>query len=174
MIMGEIAEHDFPEQWPNLVTNLLHLFENSNPTAPAASSSLKCLLLVSQHFHDKQIQHVFPNLVRLIFNLVLIMMQKVPYMMRMSIDERYPPRTRARGLQIVNQLFKLLAMLLGAYEDGNFTYFKMLIFSYSFAITTCSRSHTQNCYHKYLLIYTHGDQNVLYEHYYDIDQEFPT
>jgi hypothetical protein len=62
--MGEIAENDFPEKWPNLVTNLLHLFENSNPTAPTAGSSMKCLLVVSEHFNDAQVQFVFPNLVR--------------------------------------------------------------------------------------------------------------
>lgn len=67
--MGEIASFDFPEEWPNLVTNLLHMFDKSDPKSVTASSSLKCLLMVSEHFHSAQIQQVFPNLVRKLMQL---------------------------------------------------------------------------------------------------------
>lgn len=47
--------------------------------------------------------------------------------MRVSVDDRYSPLTRGRALNIVNVLIELLAMLLGAFEEGNKTHFSKFV-----------------------------------------------
>ncbi|KAL0489211.1 importin-IPO9 [Acrasis kona] len=97
MAIGEIAQFDFPEKWPDLVSNLLNLFSKSDPKSAVAANSLKCLLIVSEHFNDSQIELVYPNL--------------VPSLLNISCDSRYSKVVRSKALIL------MLNMLIGACEE---------------------------------------------------------
>ena len=68
MIIGEIASHDFPENWPDLLETLLNLFQSAQPTNSQAFGALKCMSIVAEHFADNQLFSLFPKLFPYVMN----------------------------------------------------------------------------------------------------------
>jgi hypothetical protein len=103
MIIAEIAEHDYPEQWPDLVNILVQQFETCAPNDPMALGSLKCLSLVAEHFSDRQVGLLFPTL--------------FPYVMNVTQSEKYPQLVRSKALSVAAELIELLGMMKMEFEE---------------------------------------------------------
>ena len=97
MIIAEIASHDFPEQWPDLITVLIQQFESAGNNEKMAYGSLKCLSLVAEHFSDHQVGVLFPNL--------------FPYAMKVAESANVHVLVRSKALSIASQLIQLLGMM---------------------------------------------------------------
>ncbi|KAL9650044.1 hypothetical protein ABK040_003162 [Willaertia magna] len=101
MIIAEISEHDFPDEWPNLIEIIIKIYEGSNSEIQSFGA-LKCLSLVAQHFTDKQTIVAFPVL--------------TPYMLTIAANTQIPQNVRAKALTVCIELFYLLGMTAG---DGS-------------------------------------------------------
>ncbi|KAL9654710.1 hypothetical protein ABK040_008507 [Willaertia magna] len=93
MIIAEISEHDFPDEWPNLIEIIIKIYEGSNSEIQSFGA-LKCLSLVAQHFTDKQTIVAFPVL--------------TPYMLTIAANTQIPQNVRAKALTVCIELFYLL------------------------------------------------------------------
>eukprot|EP01059_Diplonema_ambulator_P014297 TRINITY_DN25176_c0_g1_i1.p1 TRINITY_DN25176_c0_g1~~TRINITY_DN25176_c0_g1_i1.p1 ORF type:complete len:1002 (+),score=114.19 TRINITY_DN25176_c0_g1_i1:88-3006(+) len=47
VVVGEIATHDFPEEWPTLLTDLVNVLASSQPP-PVVAATVKCLRLIAE------------------------------------------------------------------------------------------------------------------------------
>ena len=102
MSIAEVAEHEFPEEWGNLIEILIGIYEKGLTNQLHFSQSLgalKCLSLVSQHFSDKHTVVVFPVL--------------VPYMLNVAGNVQLPENIRAKALTVCSEMFNLIAMVSG-------------------------------------------------------------
>ncbi|KAF0984723.1 hypothetical protein FDP41_000622 [Naegleria fowleri] len=106
MSIAEVAEHEFPEEWGDLIQILINIYESGlvNHHHYAQSlGSLKCLSLVAQHFSDKHTVFVFPVL--------------VPYMLNVASNTQLPDLIRAKALTVCSEMFYLIAMVAGDPSD---------------------------------------------------------
>lgn len=113
MIIAEIASFDFPEQWSDLLSVLIQQFENAKTNKHLAYGSLKCLSLVAEHFGDRQVEVLFPNL--------------FPYVMNIANNQYFSANIRAKALIIASELINLLGMLKMEFEEGSITMIKSTI-----------------------------------------------
>ncbi|EFC49074.1 importin-9 [Naegleria gruberi] len=111
MSISEAAEHEFPEEWNDLIQILINIYENglTNQQNFAQSlGALKCLSLVAQHFSDKHTIFVFPVL--------------VPYMLKIAENAQLPDIIRAKALTVCSEMFSLIAMVSGDVTDEDDEY----------------------------------------------------
>jgi hypothetical protein len=69
MIIGVIAEHDFPEgtlilniEWPDLLNNLIITLNKSSPKDPQTYGSITCLSIIVENFSENLIKKILPKL----------------------------------------------------------------------------------------------------------------
>lgn len=111
--IGEIAAHDFPERWPDLMDRLLHMFQSAQPDSGEALSAMSCLALISETLTDRQMFVVFPTL--------------APYSLQLGNSDKVPPRIRALGLKVFYDLIRLLGMIYTQYKKESLQLLKPVL-----------------------------------------------
>lgn len=101
LAVSKIAVADYPDQWPDLVDNLLQLIPNA--TDGQLHGALKVLSeLVDECFNEKTFFGVAPQLVKVLFGV--------------SVNEQRKPILRALACSVFRGCFDILEMILGDYK----------------------------------------------------------
>ncbi|KAI2993456.1 hypothetical protein CBS147346_10941 [Aspergillus niger] len=97
--VSKIASADFPEQWPELLPDLLRIINDGNSSASALHGALKVLLdLVDTGFSEEQFFNVARDLVTSLYNV--------------ATNESRKPMLRALAVAVFRACFDTLEMVL--------------------------------------------------------------
>ncbi|KAF2266792.1 ARM repeat-containing protein [Lojkania enalia] len=96
-VASKIASADFPEQWPDLLPNLMQIIPNG--TDGQLHGALKMLdELVDDCFNEKQFFSVARDLVKIIYDV--------------AVDQRRKPTLRALAVSVFRRCFDILEMVM--------------------------------------------------------------
>mmetsp|Transcript_9024 Transcript_9024/g.13366 ORF Transcript_9024/g.13366 Transcript_9024/m.13366 type:complete len:935 (+) Transcript_9024:1-2805(+) len=107
LVLGELAEVEYPEKWPMLVKQLQDIFNeavsSSQIGAPQCYGSLKALQFIAEHLDERDLNEVVPGL--------------LPFLVNILNNDMFNERFKTRAFNIIKQLFKTLANVIEQYED---------------------------------------------------------
>ncbi|GKD48324.1 importin-9 isoform X1 [Tanacetum coccineum] len=102
MAVASVAHHDWPEEWPDLLTFLIKLINDQSNTN-AVNGALRCLALLSTDMDDKLVPRIIPVLFPCLHAIV-------------SSPQIYDKTLRTKALSIVYSCTSMLGVMSGVYK----------------------------------------------------------